>query len=40
VREIHPEVSFWALAGGKPAKYNKKTLAGRNERIVLLSAIF
>lgn len=40
VREIHPELSFWALAGGKPAKHNKKTLAGRNERIVLLSAIF
>jgi len=40
VCEIHPEVSFWALAGGKPAKHNKKTLAGRNERIVLLSAIF
>lgn len=40
VREIHPEVSFWALAGGKPAKHNKKTLAGRNERIILLSASF
>jgi predicted RNase H-like nuclease len=40
VREIHPELSFWALAGGKPARHNKKTLAGRNERIVLLSPIF
>jgi len=40
VREIHPELSFWALAGGKPAEHNKKTLAGRNERIVLLSQIF
>jgi len=40
VREIHPELSFWVLAGGRPPKHNKKTLAGRNERIVLLSAMF
>lgn len=40
VREIHPELSFWALAGGRPAKNNKKNLAGRNERISLLSPVF
>jgi len=40
VREIHPELAFWALAGGKPAKHNKKKHVGRNERIALLSAIF
>jgi len=40
VREIHPEISFWALAGGRPARHNKKSVAGRKERIVLLSAIF
>jgi len=40
VREIHPELSFWALGGGKPAEHNKKKLAGRTERIILLSAMF
>ncbi len=40
VREIHPELSFWSLAGGKSAKYSKKSVAGRNERIALLSLIF
>lgn len=40
VREIHPELAFWALAGGRPAKNNKKNLAGRNERISLLSPVF
>ncbi len=40
VREIHPEISFWALAGGRPAKYSKKKRDGRNERVALLSVIF
>jgi len=40
VREIHPELAFWALNGGKPARHKKKTLAGRNERMKLLSLIF
>jgi predicted RNase H-like nuclease/polynucleotide 5'-kinase involved in rRNA processing len=40
VREIHPEISFWALNGKKPMRHNKKRLAGRNERIRLLSPIF
>lgn len=37
VREVHPEVCFWALAGGRPMKNNKKTGAGIEERIALMS---
>ena len=40
VREIHPELVFWALNGKKPMQHNKKTLTGRNERMNLLSLIF
>ena len=40
VREIHPELAFWALNGKKPVQHNKKTLTGRNERMKLLSLIF
>lgn len=40
IREIHPEVTFSVLNGGRPAEHNKKTRAGRNERIGLLAAIF
>ena len=40
VREIHPEISFWALNDKKPMQYKKKKLVGRNERMKLLSAIF
>lgn len=40
VREIHPEISFWALNSKKPMQHSKKKLAGRKERIELLSAIF
>ena len=40
VREIHPEISFWALNGKKPMQHNKKRLIGRNERIKLLAPIF
>lgn len=40
VREIHPEVSFWALNDEKPIQHNKRKLTGRNERMKLLSAIF
>jgi len=40
VREIHPELAFWALNGNKPAQHSKKKLAGRNERMRLLSPIF
>ena len=40
VREIHPEISFWALNNKTPVLSKKKTLAGRVERIKLLSPIF
>jgi predicted RNase H-like nuclease len=40
VREVHPEVCFYFLAGEKPCQYSKKNLAGREERRNLLSPIF
>lgn len=40
IREIHPEISFWALNNKKPMQHNKRKLTGRKERMKLLSAIF
>jgi len=39
-REIHPEISFWALNNKRPMRHNKKRFVGRKERAKLLSAIF
>ena len=39
VREIHPEVCFWAIAGRRPMEHNKKTEEGFRERIELLKRI-
>jgi predicted RNase H-like nuclease len=39
VFEVHPEVSFWAMAGGPMAHY-KRTPQGRDERIELLRQEF
>ena len=39
VREIHPEVCFWALAGRKPMKHYKKTPEGWKERIAVLNRL-
>jgi len=36
VREIHPEVCFWALNNKKPMVHNKKTEEGANERLAVL----
>ena len=36
VREIHPEICFWALAGGTPMGHSKKKGAGFDERLALL----
>lgn len=36
VREIHPEVCFWALAGFKPMRHRKTTGTGRRERLDVL----
>ena len=38
VFEIHPEVSFWALSGGRPMAFAKRTLEGYEERKRLLEA--
>ncbi len=39
VREIHPEVCFWAFGGRRPMEHNKKTEEGFRERIELLKRI-
>jgi predicted RNase H-like nuclease len=36
LREVHPEVCFWALAGGEAMRHGKKTAAGRKERLAVL----
>lgn len=36
LRECHPEICFRALNGGRPMRHNKKTAAGRRERLVIL----
>lgn len=40
VFEIHPEVSFWALAGGRPMDHPKDKTAGYLERRALLAGAF
>ncbi|OGO26855.1 MAG: hypothetical protein A2136_04205 [Chloroflexi bacterium RBG_16_54_11] len=40
VREVHPEVSFYFLAGERPMQDNKKGKAGRKERFRLLEPVF
>lgn len=36
IREVHPEVCFWALAGRKPMRHSKKTAEGLEERLNVL----
>ena len=36
VREVHPEICFWAFAGGRPMRRSKKTSAGFDERLAQL----
>lgn len=36
VKEVHPELSFWALGGGRPMRHAKKNAAGAAERIEIL----
>ena len=36
VREVHPELAFWALNGRQAMQYNKKLQAGFDERLALL----
>ena len=40
IREVHPEISFWALNDKKPMQHSKKKRPGRKERMKLLSPIF
>jgi predicted RNase H-like nuclease len=40
IREIHPEVCFWALNHGHPMQYKKSRVVGREERMRVLSDIF
>ena len=39
IREVHPEVCFWALAGLKPMTASKKKRAGFCERVALLKCV-
>lgn len=36
IREVHPEVCFWALGGRRPMTHSKTTVNGREERLRLL----
>jgi len=40
VREIHPEVCFWAWNGGVAIRASKKSEAGQRERLALVEAHF
>lgn len=40
IREIHPEISFWALNSQKAVQQNKKTVPGQAQRHQLLQQIF
>ena len=40
VREVHPEICFYFMAGGRPMRFSKKKLDGRAERSDLLRARF
>ena len=37
IREVHPEVCFYGLAGGHPMQHSKKTREGFAERLALLA---
>ena len=39
IREVHPEVCFWALAGGRPMVHNKGKRHGCFERAAILKAV-
>ena len=39
IRESHPEIAFWALAGGRAMVHNKKSGEGLEERLSLLKNV-
>jgi len=40
IREVHPEVCFWAWNGGVAIRASKKSEAGQRERVALVEAQF
>ena len=40
IRESHPELCFWSLAGGRPMVYSKKRPQGFSERYSILKKIY
>ncbi|MHB0970894.1 MAG: DUF429 domain-containing protein [Thermoanaerobaculia bacterium] len=40
VREIHPEVSFWAWNRSYPMEHAKRADAGRSERLALIASVY
>lgn len=40
IREMHPEICFWALNGNRPMEYNKKKVEGIKERTLLLKQLY
>jgi predicted RNase H-like nuclease len=40
IRESHPEVAFWVLAGGRPMWFPKRKKVGQAERRACLRAVF
>ncbi len=40
VREVHPEICFYFMAGRRPMQFSKRRRAGRDERLALLVAEF
>jgi len=40
VREMHPELAFWALNGRKPLQFGKKKAEGAEERLDILTRFF
>ncbi len=39
IKEVHPEICFWALAGGRPMDYHKSTEQGYLERAHVLEFV-
>ena len=39
VKEVHPELLFWALNGGRAMRHGKKSRAGAEERAALLATL-
>jgi predicted RNase H-like nuclease len=37
IREVHPEICFWALADRRPMRHSKTTVEGRQERLRVLA---